>query len=320
MSDAARLLRLLSLLQTPREWPGSELATRLEVSPRTVRRDIDRLRDLGYPVEATMGTLGGYRLVAGKALPPLLLDDDEAVAIAVGLRTAARQPVAGIADASLRALAKLQQVLPPRLSRRVSSLTSATAPSPSPDHSLVDPTELTTIATATHAHERIRFTYLSTTATTSRRHAEPHQLVALGRHWYLLAHDIDRNDWRIFRLDRITNTHPTGARFPPRTPPGNDATAYITSKMYSLSPTYQAHATLDLSEPVARARLAAFAGTLTPVTPTSCTWHSTEDTIDYLAFRLTLLNCTFTVHAPPELITHLQDLGTRITNSVSAQR
>lgn len=317
MSDAARLLRLLSLLQTPREWPGSELAERLEVTPRTVRRDIDRLRDLGYPVEASLGSLGGYRLVAGKAMPPLLLDDEEAVAIAVGLRTAARQPVAGIAEASLRALAKLQQVLPPRLARRVSSLTSATAPSPSLSSSLVDPAQLTLVAAATHTHERIRFTYTTNENTTSTRHTEPHQLVALGRRWYLLAHDIDRNDWRIFRLDRITDTHPTGARFTPRTPPGGNATDYVTSKMYDLAPTYRAHATLQLPTDLARTRLADFAGTLTPLDASSCTWHSTEDTIDYLAFRLTLLNCDFTVHAPPELVDHMRVLGTRITRSIT---
>lgn len=317
MSDAARLLRLLSLLQTPREWPGSELATRLDVTPRTVRRDIDRLRDLGYPVEASMGALGGYRLVAGKAMPPLLLDDEEAVAIAVGLRTAARQPVAGIAEASLRALAKLQQVLPPRLARRVSTLTSATAPSPSPAAALVDPTQLTVLAAAAHAHERVRFTYLSNEATTSRRHAEPHQLIPLGRRWYLLAHDVDRNDWRIFRLDRISTAQATGARFSPRHPPGGDATAYVTTKMHALAPTYRAHATLRLPEPLARARLADFAGTLEPIDASSCTWHSVEDTIDYLAFRLTLLACDFTVHGPPELVEHLRQLGTRITRSVS---
>lgn len=315
MSDAARLLRLLSLLQSPREWPGSELATRLEVTPRTVRRDIDRLRDLGYPVEATMGTLGGYRLVAGTAMPPLLLDDEEAVAITLGLRTAARQPITGIAEASLRALAKLQQVLPPRLARRVSSLASATAPLPTSATALVDPTQLTLIAAATHTHERIRFTYTSNEGTTSSRHAEPTQLVALGRRWYLLAHDLDRDDWRIFRMDRISATHPTNARFTPRTPPGNDATAYVTQRMWDTAPTYRATATLNLPEPVARARLADFAGDLTALTPATCTWHSTEDTLEYLAFRLTLLSCDFKVHAPTELTVYLQTIATRITNS-----
>jgi predicted DNA-binding transcriptional regulator YafY len=317
MSDAARLLRLLSLLQTPREWPGSELAGRLGVTPRTVRRDIDRLRDLGYPVEASMGVLGGYRLVAGTAMPPLLLDDEEAVAIAVGLRTAARQPVAGIAEASLRALAKLQQVLPPRLARRVSSLTSATAPSASSFASLVDPAQLTVIAGAVTARERVRFAYVANENVVSKRHVEPVQLVALGRRWYLLAFDVERDDWRIFRLDRISAALATGARFTPRVPPGGDSTEYVTQKMYDSAPTCRALATLRLPVELARARLADFAGELTAVDDGSCRWHSVEDTIDYLAFRLTLLGCEFVVHGPDELVEHLRGLGERISRSVS---
>ncbi|WP_394615816.1 helix-turn-helix transcriptional regulator [Lentzea sp. JNUCC 0626] len=316
MSDAARLLRLLSLLQTPREWPGSELAERLGVTGRTVRRDVDRLRDLGYPVEATLGALGGYRLVAGAAMPPLLLDDEEAVAIAVGLRTAARQPVAGIAEASLRALAKLQQVLPPRLGRRVSALTKATSAAEASFATLVDPGQLTVIASATTARERVRFAYVTNESAVSKRHVEPVQLVALGRRWYLLAFDVERDDWRIFRLDRVSEAFATGARFTPRVPPGGDAAEFVTRKMYDSAPTYRAHATLRLPADLARARLADFAGDITPVDDDSCTWHSVEDTIDYLAFRLTLLGCDFVVHGPDELLTHLRGLGERITRSV----
>jgi predicted DNA-binding transcriptional regulator YafY len=318
MSDAARLLRLLSLLQTPREWPGSELATRLGVTPRTIRRDIDRLRDLGYPVEATLGTLGGYRLGAGKAMPPLLLDDEEAVAITLGLHTAARQPVSGIADASLRALAKLQQVLPPRLARRVTSLTAATSPSPTPAGSLVDPAELAVVAAATHSCERLRFSYLTNEGVSSQRHVEPTRLVALGRRWYLLAHDLDRVDWRIFRMDRITRALATGARSTPRTPPGGDATEYVTQRMYDSAPTYRASATLRLPVDVARARLGDLAGDLRPTGPSSCHWDSTEDTLDYLAFRLTLLACDFTVHGPAPLVEHLHAVAARITRSIDA--
>jgi predicted DNA-binding transcriptional regulator YafY len=318
VSDAARLLRLLSLLQTPREWPGSELAERLGVTPRTVRRDVDRLRDLGYPVEATMGVLGGYRLGAGKAMPPLLLDDEEAVAIAVGLWTAARQPVAGIAEASLRALAKLQQVLPPRLARRVSSLTAATAASASPFASLVDPAQLAIIAGAVQARERVRFAYVTQEGVASKRHVEPVQLVALGRRWYLLAFDVERDDWRIFRLDRVSAAVATGARFAARVAPGGDATEYVTRKMYETAPTYRARATLRLPVEVARARLADFAGDLSALDDDSCTWHSVEDTVDYLAFRLTLLGCDFTVQGPPELVEHLRVMGERITRSVDS--
>ncbi|GHH46594.1 transcriptional regulator [Lentzea cavernae] len=310
------MLRLLSLLQTPREWPGSELAARLGVTPRTVRRDVDRLRDLGYPVEASLGVLGGYRLGAGAAMPPLLLDDEEAVAIAVGLRTAARQPVAGIAEASLRALAKLQQVLPPRLARRVSSLTSATAPTSATYATLVDPGQLTLVAGAVAARERVRFTYVANENVVSKRHVEPIQLVALDRRWYLLAFDVERDDWRTFRLDRVSSAVATGARFAPRVPPGGDATAFVTQKMYDSAPTFRARVTLRLPVELARARLADFAGELAAVDDGSCSWHSVEDTVDYLAFRLTLLGCDFVVHGPDELIGHLRGLGERISRSV----
>jgi predicted DNA-binding transcriptional regulator YafY len=315
MSDAARLLRLLSLLQTPREWPGSELAARLGVTPRTVRRDVDRLRDLGYPVEASMGVLGGYRLGAGAAMPPLLLDDEEAVAIAVGLRVAARQPVAGIAEASLRALAKLQQVLPPRLARRVSSLTSATS-APASYAALVDPGQLTSVAIAVSARERVRFTYVANENVASKRHVEPVQLVALGRRWYLLAFDVERDDWRTFRLDRVSSAMATGARFAPRVPPGGDAAAFVTRQMYDTAPTFSARAILRLPVELARARLADFAGELVALDDGSCSWRSAEDTVEYLGFRLTSLGCEFVVEGPEELVAHLRGLGERIGRAV----
>ncbi|WP_281248832.1 helix-turn-helix transcriptional regulator [Lentzea fradiae] len=317
MSDAARLLRLLSLLQMPREWPGSELARRLEVTSRTVRRDVDRLRGLGYPVEATQGVLGGYRLVAGTAMPPLLLDDEEAVAIAVGLRTAARQPVAGIAEASARALAKLRQVLPARLARRVASLTAATSSSAAPGASLVDPGQLAVVAGAVEARSRVRFGYVAQENVVSRRHVEPVRLVALDRRWYLLAFDVERDDWRTFRLDRISAAMVTGVRFAPRQPPGGDAVGYLTRTMYATAPTYRAEATLRLPVELARARLGDFAGELTALDDGSCSWHSDDDTVEYLAFRLTALGCEFTVHGPAELVTHLRGLVERVGRSVA---
>src|SRR4051794_1035455 len=172
---SARLLNLLSLLQTPRDWPGSELAERLAVSPRTIRRDIDRLRELGYPVEATMGAIGGYRLVAGAAMPPLLLDDEEAVAIAVGLRTAAGNAVGGIEEASVRALAKLQQVLPSRLRHRVGALSAATVSLTGWSGPTVDPEVLTALASGTAGHEKLRFGYRAADRAESRRLVEPHR-------------------------------------------------------------------------------------------------------------------------------------------------
>jgi predicted DNA-binding transcriptional regulator YafY len=209
---SSRLLKLLSLLQAPREWAGSELADRLQVSRRTIRCDVERLRGLSYPVEATMGTGGGYRLVAGMAMPPLLLDDDEAVAITVGLATAARHPVQGIGEASVRALGKLEQVLPSRLRQRVRSLNAATVSLPSGDGPGVDPVQLTTLAAAITGRERVRFGYQAGDGTGSTRLADPHRLVAAGRRWYLLAYDNDRQDWRIYRIDRIRDLQPTGAR------------------------------------------------------------------------------------------------------------
>jgi predicted DNA-binding transcriptional regulator YafY len=314
---SARLLRLLSLLQTPREWPGSELSERLQVTPRTVRRDIDRLRDLGYPIQATMGARGGYRLTAGKAMPPLLLDDEEAVAIAVGLRTAARQPVAGIAEASLRALAKLQQVLPPRLGRRVGALTATTLPTPAATVPLVDPTQLAILAAAASANERVRFGYRSHDGLATRRLVEPHRLVVVGRRWYLLAYDNEHADWRTFRIDRIESARTTGTRVPPRQPPADDPAEFVTTQLYDSAPVFRAVVTLALPAAQAAPRLGDYAGDLQPVDDKSCRWHSLEDTIDWLGVRLTLLNCEFTVHEPVELINHLRHLGSRITRAVT---
>src|SRR5881296_978277 len=199
---SGRLLELLSLLQARRDWPGSELADRLEVSGRTIRRDVDRLRVLGYPVESLTGPGGGYRLRAGSAMPPLLLDDDEAIAIAVGLRTAARASVTGIEETAVRALVKLEQVLPAHLRRRVSALGSATITLPVTGPT-VDPQHLTVIAAACRDSECLRFAYRSRDGTDSRREVEPHSLVNHGRRWYLVAWDRGRQDWRTFRIDRM---------------------------------------------------------------------------------------------------------------------
>lgn len=200
----ARLLQLLSLLQTPREWPGGELSDRLGVSRRTVRRDIDRLRELGYPVQATKGADGGYRLVAGKAMPPLVLDDEEAVAIAVGLRAGAGHALEGVDEASVRALAKLEQVLPARLRHQVATLQAATTPLTSGDGPSIAPETLTVMASTVAGRERLRFAYRDKDGGESRRLTEPHRLVSTGRRWYLVAYDLDRADWRTFRVDRVS--------------------------------------------------------------------------------------------------------------------
>ncbi|MCR6490002.1 YafY family transcriptional regulator [Amycolatopsis sp. OK19-0408] len=320
MTDTpARLLGLLSLLQTPREWPGSELAGRLGVSPRTIRRDIDRLRDLGYPVEASRGVAGGYRLVAGAAMPPLVLDDDEAVAIAVGLRTAAGQTVAGIEEASVRALAKLEQVLPARLRRRVGTIGTATVAVPAGGPA-VDPAQLTVFAGAITNHETVRFRYRANDGTETRRRAEPLRLVATGRRWYLIAYDLDRDDWRIFRVDRVEDAQATGGRATPRRPPATDLAAYVVERLYDLAPTYRAVALVAGSAAEIGPRLGAAAGELTDVDGGRCRWRSSGDTLDWLAFRLLGLGCAFTVEEPPELVAHLKALADRAAAAASGTR
>ncbi|MDX5574184.1 YafY family protein, partial [Streptomyces sp. ID01-9D] len=214
LETSARLLRLLSLLQAHRDWSGADLADRLGVTPRTVRRDVDKLRELGYPVNASRGTGGGYQLGAGAELPPLLLDDEEAVAVAVGLRTAAGHGIEGIGESSVRALAKLEQVLPNRLRRRVGALGAFTVPMlHGPEASAVDPGVLTELAGACRDAERLRFAYRTHDGEDSRRTVEPHRLVCTERRWYLVAWDLERADWRTFRVDRITPTPPHGPRF-----------------------------------------------------------------------------------------------------------
>lgn len=316
MSDTpGRLLSLLSLLQTPREWPGSELADRLEVSLRTIRRDVERLRDLGYPVQASMGAVGGYRLVAGKALPPLLLDDDEAVAIAVGLRTAAGNAIDGIEEASVRALTKLEQVLPSRLKYRVGALSAATVALVSPGGATVDPQSLTLLAAAIANHERVRFGYIAREDSESERYVEPHRLVAAGRRWYLVAFDNDRADWRLFRVDRVRDPKPTGQRTPPRALPAADAAAFVADKLYSSAPTYRAVVTLHLPIHEVLGRLGDSPGVLEPINEATCRLHSHADTLEWLAFRVAMLGCEFQVHEPPELIDYVRVLGARVSRA-----
>src|SRR3954454_16569350 len=226
LSTSSRLLDLLALLQARRDWSGAELADRLEVSGRTIRRDVDRLRTLGYPGEALGGPAGGDRLRAGTAMPPLLLDEEEAIAIAVGLRTAARASVTGIEETSIRALVKLEQVLPAHLRRRVAALGTATI-TRTPDGPTVDPQGLATIAAAARDSECLRFEYRSRDGAATRRDAEPHALVNLGRRWYLVAWDRGREDWRTFRVDRLHRLSATGVRFAPRALPAEDAAAYV---------------------------------------------------------------------------------------------
>jgi predicted DNA-binding transcriptional regulator YafY len=226
-----RALQLLSLLQTHRFWHSAELALRLEVTERTVRRDIDRLRDLGYPVDSTTGKYGGYRLASGAHLPPLMLDDGEAVAVAVGLRYAAEAAILGIEETSLRALSKIESLLPNRLRRRVSAVRSSVTSLPERDVDIVDPEALSVLAAACRDRESVRFDYRRHDGESSRRLVQPHQLVTIGRRWYLAAWDPHRDDWRTFRLDRIRESRAVGATFGTREIPGGDAAAFVASSL-----------------------------------------------------------------------------------------
>ena len=241
-----RALHLLSLLQTHRLWRAAELAERLDVTERTVRRDVDRLRTLGYPVDATTGTDGGYRLAVGAHLPPLVLDDDEAVAVALGLRSAASAAIGGIEDTSLRALAKIEQLLPDRLRRRVSTLHSSVVElrwsGPDAD---VDPDALSVLAVACRNREEVRFDYRRRDGDRSRRLVEPHQLVTAERRWYLVAYDLRRNDWRTFRVDRLSDTKLAGGHFTAREIPGGDAGAFLTASIASIPRNVQALVTVE---------------------------------------------------------------------------
>ena len=313
---SSRLLTLLSLLQGRRDWPGSELAERLEVSRRTIRRDIERLRVLGYPVESLTGPAGGYRLRAGTAMPPLLLDDEEAIAIAVGLRTAARASVTGIEETSVRALVKLEQVLPAHLRRRVRALQSATMTLPAGGPT-VDPQCLTVIAAACRDSERVRFAYRGRDGVDSRREVEPHSLVNLGRRWYLVAWDRGRRDWRTFRVDRLAKPASTGVRFAQREPPAKDAAAYVAQSLSAAPYRYDARVTLHASAEAIRERVPSRWGTIEPIDDRTCEYRTGDDDLEWLALRVAMLGVDFDVHEPPELVEHVANLARRLQASTA---
>ncbi|MGK8509990.1 helix-turn-helix transcriptional regulator [Nocardia asiatica] len=322
MNDTpARLLRLLSLLQTPREWPGSELAERLGVTDRTVRRDIERLRELGYPVTATLGATGGYRLIAGTAMPPLLVEDDEAVAIAVGLRAAAGSAVAGMEEASVRALAKLEQVLPARLRRRVRVLAAALTP-PTGAGTAVDPEVLATLAATVTNRERVRFAYRDEAGAETRRNAEPMGLLSARRRWYLVGYDLDRADWRVYRVDRIDRPQPTAARFTPRRLPAADAAAYVAGRRTDWgTPTFRLHLTIHASADRVAGRLGDDPGEVVAINANTCRVDGLrDDAPEWLAHRLLGLGVEFRVHEPPELIAHLRAVADRAGRAIGPNR
>lgn len=235
---SARLLALLSLLQARRDWPGLLLAERLEVSPRTVRRDIDRLRELGYPVQAMKGPDGGYRLDAGTEMPPLLFDDEQAVALAVALQTVVTTG-AGIEEAAARALTTVRQVMPARLRHRIDTLRFTSVSRTGAATPQVDSAVLVAVSAAVHAREVLRFDYTARgrePADGPPRRVEPHHLVTWGGRWYVVAWDLERDDWRTFRVDRLVPKIPNGPRFTPREVPGGDVGAFVAARFRGSGP------------------------------------------------------------------------------------
>ena len=319
LETSARLLRLLSLFQARRYWSGAELSGRLEVTARTLRRDVDRLRGLGYPVNSTSGAAGGYQLGSGATLPPLLLDDDEAVAVAVGLRTAASGTVTGMEEASVRALSKLQQVLPSRLRRRVTALHSFIVPLANTGPT-VDAETLSVIASACRDYQKLRFGYQSRDGTASTREVEPHRLVHTGRRWYLAAWDLGRNNWRTFRVDRIESRITTGLRFAPRQPPDGDFAAYVLRSVAYAPYPHRARIRLHVSMETAAERVPPGAGTLEAVDEQTCELQMGASSLDHLSVFLALIGFDFEVREPPELVERVRWLGERFSRATNGAR
>ena len=316
LNTSARLLRLLSLFQAQRYWSGAELSKRLDVTGRTLRRDVDRLRSLGYPVHSTSGVEGGYQLGAGATLPPLLLDDDEAVAVALGLRTSAQSGISGTEEASVRALLKLEQVLPPRLRHRVMALHGFVVPlerrGPTIDASL-----LSAIAGACRDCECIRFKYQDRTGSATLRVVEPHRLVHTGYRWYLVAWDVSRKDWRTFRIDRIDGKTKSSTRFSPRKPPEGDFAKFVSKSLSQVPYPVRARITLHASLEVLSKRIPPSAGVLQSIDENSCMLQTGSYSLEGIAMHLSWLGVDFRVHEPPELIDYVRKLIDRFNAAIA---
>lgn len=318
LKASVRLLRLLSLLQARRHWSGAELAERLEVTQRTVRRDVDRLRELGYPVQASAGVAGGYRLGAGAELPPLLLDDDEALAVALGLQTAAAGTVAGMGEASVRALTKLEQVLPARLRRRVKALHSAVVPLVRVGP-MVDADRLTALVAATRDREGVRFRYRDVAGNESRRHVEPHGLVNTGARWYLVAYDLDREDWRTFRVDRIASKMQPGRRFVPRAIPHGGTAAFVSRSLGAEAYPTKVRVVLDAPYEEVAARIGPAVGYVQRIDGERSLLETGGHDLAVIALHVAVLGATlgaeFQVLDPPELVDVLREAAARLARA-----
>lgn len=313
LETSARLLRLLSLFQGRKYWSGHDLAARLEVTSRTLRRDVDKLRSLGYPIHSACGAEGGYQLGAGSTMPPLLLDDDEAVAVALGLRYAAGGSVEGVEEASVRALTKIEQILPARLARRVTALQSVIV-MPSKAESAVDARMLSVIAGACRDLEMLRFRYSDRGGVASTRAVEPHRLVNTGRRWYLVAWDTDRAAWRTFRVDRIQAKVTTGSRFAPRDPPSADLAAWVSRGAWA--PTCSARIKLFTAAEEMAERLPPGIGVLEPIDAQSCFFEVGAPSYERLAMHLVFLGVDFELSEPPELVEEVRRLAERYRNAI----
>lgn len=307
MDTAERLLKLLGLLEGRIDWTAEELARRLEVTTRTIRRDIARLRDLGYPVEAVAGPGGGYRLGAGGKLPPLLLDDDEALAVALGLRVSAMAAVGGLEDSSLSALGKLEHVLPARLRSRLEDISDTTTSLMGTSRTPVDHSALAVVAAAIRKRERVRLGYVDNRGKETERHIEPVRLVHTGRRWYLVAFDLDREDWRTFRLDRVSSPSATGMRVAHRR--GPDPVELVQRGI--TVDAWEYPASVILSAPAERARweVAPTVGTVEEVDDETSRLIIGADEMGWLARYLLSLSMPFEVESPPELRAELRRIG-----------
>jgi predicted DNA-binding transcriptional regulator YafY len=315
-STSTRTLRLLSLLQSRRHWPGPLLAERLEVSARTLRRDVERLRELGYPVDAHPGVDGGYALAPGAALPPLLVDDDEAMALAVAVQSQLADGDGG--DAALRALTKIVQVMPRRLRARLDAVRSSSTPVPwsTADGGPVDHEVLSVLALGCRDGERVRFGYRAADGSDSSRRVEPFRLVPLGRRWYLVGFDLDRHDWRTFRIDRVRAAEGTGVPFATRTPPFDDVAAFVRDRVAGGAATGRQQVEVEVHAPAeaVAARLGRWAR-VESRSPTTCTMSMSTDSLDWPLFALGSLGADFTVLSPPELRTLAAGWGARFARA-----
>ena len=314
IQTSARLLRLLTLLQMRKDWSGAALAERMDVDVRTVRRDIDRLRELGYRIDASSGVGGGYRLGAGPNLPPVLLSDDEAVAVAVALR-AASGSVAGLEDASSSLLAKLDQLLPARLQPRVRALETVMQSLPT-GAILADIETLAVVAGACRDRCRLLLDYRDRQGRHSQRHVEPLQLVHTGRRWYLVAWDLNREDWRTFRMDRIEQPRPDGSLFVPRKLP-EDLASFVSRSLASAPSRY----TLRLRMAGRREELAEhvpnWCGVLEPAGEEHCELSIGTDTLAGMATSLIFINCDYVCIDPPGWLSELDAILARVRRQLS---